>query len=550
MSELPTPITREEIYLDAIAEDDASINLPTPNTREEIYLNAIANSLGNADLPTPITREEMYLYEIAGGGGGGGEQEEKSVVFVDHEGVVARYTPTELKAMTEFPEPKEYEGLTFDCWNWSLENAKQTVDSRGELIIGANYHTTDNKLHLFVKIPETKKTHKFGFASESGSTITIDFGDGSSEETLSGAGSGTVKYVSHTFEEGGSYVIKIGVSDGNNIYLSGNSSNAYSYLTGSTYAESISSANIIEKIETPSNVIVSKYAFANMSMLNVVSVSSTMEFGDNYGYNFYSCTSLGGFVFPKNSTFVPPNLFQINCPASFISTNDSIEKIYDYSFYELYNLTNIVIPDTVEEIGRYAFAKCYSLKKIILPTALAMIGESAFDMCYRLEDIVLQNGITRIDGSVFSQTTSLKNLIIPSTVTSFGSDNLYMCSSLNEFSINSVFIPARTCTNSCLKKLSLGENVVTISQNSFSSCFGLSEVVIPSSVTTIESGAFGFCYSLHTIKFSRSTPPTIYSTTFSNLPRTCVIMVPSGSLSAYTSAQYYPSSSTYSYVEY
>lgn len=49
------------------------MSLPTPNTRKEQYLNAIAT--GNAGgLPTPITREEEYLDAIAksGGGGGGG----------------------------------------------------------------------------------------------------------------------------------------------------------------------------------------------------------------------------------------------------------------------------------------------------------------------------------------------------------------------------------------------------------------------------------------------------------------------------------------------
>lgn len=48
------------------------MSLPTPNTRKEQYLNAIAT--GNAGgLPTPITREEEYLDAIAKSGGDGGE---------------------------------------------------------------------------------------------------------------------------------------------------------------------------------------------------------------------------------------------------------------------------------------------------------------------------------------------------------------------------------------------------------------------------------------------------------------------------------------------
>lgn len=42
-----------------------------PITREEKYLNAILSG-DTSDLPTPITRVEMYLYDIAMNGGGGG----------------------------------------------------------------------------------------------------------------------------------------------------------------------------------------------------------------------------------------------------------------------------------------------------------------------------------------------------------------------------------------------------------------------------------------------------------------------------------------------
>lgn len=47
------------------------MSLPTPNTRKEQYLNAIATG-DSSGLPTPITREEEYLEAIARNGGGGG----------------------------------------------------------------------------------------------------------------------------------------------------------------------------------------------------------------------------------------------------------------------------------------------------------------------------------------------------------------------------------------------------------------------------------------------------------------------------------------------
>lgn len=56
------------------------MSLPTPNTRKEQYLNAIAT--GNAGgLPTPITREEEYLDAIARSGGGSGDGDMKKSVY-------------------------------------------------------------------------------------------------------------------------------------------------------------------------------------------------------------------------------------------------------------------------------------------------------------------------------------------------------------------------------------------------------------------------------------------------------------------------------------
>lgn len=44
----------------------------TPVTRKEKFLSAAVGETSTSDLPTPVTREEIYLNEIAQGGGGGG----------------------------------------------------------------------------------------------------------------------------------------------------------------------------------------------------------------------------------------------------------------------------------------------------------------------------------------------------------------------------------------------------------------------------------------------------------------------------------------------
>lgn len=85
----------------------------------------------------------------------------------------------------------------------------------------------------------------------------------------------------------------------------------------------------------------------------------------------------------------------------------------------------------------------------------------------------------------------------------------------------------------------------------------ITSVIIPNTVTDIGYGVFANCTDLESITFEGSTPPTVdgsnpygEGTAFEELPSTCVIRVPTGSLSAYTSAENYPDSTEYTYVEY
>lgn len=94
--------------------------------------------------------------------------------------------------------------------------------------------------------------------------------------------------------------------------------------------------------------------------------------------------------------------------------------------------------------------------------------------------------------------------------------------------------------------------MTSIGSSAFSNSYSLASIVIPSSVTSIiGSYVFRNCYCLGFIKFSSTTPPTVASANaWTGIPTDCVIYVPRGSLAAYTGASNYPSSSTYTYVEY
>jgi hypothetical protein len=79
----------------------------------------------------------------------------------------------------------------------------------------------------------------------------------------------------------------------------------------------------------------------------------------------------------------------------------------------------------------------------------------------------------------------------------------------------------------------------------------MTKIEIPSSIETIAAEAFTTCSGLGIIKFLGSTPPTVANANaFTSLENSCRILVPEGSLAAYTSAQNYPDHTKYTYEEY
>ena len=123
----------------------------------------------------------------------------------------------------------------------------------------------------------------------------------------------------------------------------------------------------------------------------------------------------------------------------------------------------------------------------------------------------------------------LTSIEIPDGTTSIGNSSFYYCSVLI-----SVTIP---------------NSVETIGDSAFIECSSLTSVTIGNSVTSIGDYAFDNCSALSVIEFLPTTPPDIQSNTFGSVTTNCVIYVPNGTLSAYTSAEYYPDPSTYTYIE-
>ena len=500
---------------------------------------------------------------------------EKDVNFIDYDGTLLySYTSNEFSALTAMPANPTHTGLTAQGWNWTLSDAKTHVATYGKLYIGQVYITSDGKSRFYITIDDASML-SLRLAFGVNGSLTIDWGDNSSTETVTDNDGSVNHYVDHTYASTGNYVISI--DSGTSSVLFGDYISGYSTKglfiqppTGywpanntSYYTTSDSSffGKILRKIE-------GGVAFANYRSLT--------------SRTFYGCTNLETVTLPNreyvNSFYYPQYMFFGCIKLKAIVLPDNSGDIQMNMFDGCTSLSAVSLPKTLITINSYAFQNCHSLEHITLPNGVYYIYSNAF-LGSGIKDIIIPESVIYMNYCVFSK-SHLKRIDIRATNLAtwysqmFSESNgleevdlsMIKCATLNGYtfewciSITSIVLPNYAnyeiigsyefshCNS--LEHITIPNTVTTINSYAFQYCYSLHKITIPASVNYIGQYAFQYCYSLNEIHFLGTTPPSLSgSSVFIQLPTACKIYVPSGSLSAYTSATNYPSSSTYTYIE-
>lgn len=225
------------------------------------------------------------------------------------------------------------------------------------------------------------------------------------------------------------------------------------------------------------------------------------------------------------------NLYSLYGILRRIEIGENVPGIGGYAFYDYRKLKSIAIPNTMTYFNDDSFTGCADLKYITFPSYennYIIVGEYAFYMS-GIEYMSIPGSDMSIGGYAFQECRKLKSVAC-SRYTSVQSYAFDACESIDAFILPN--------DPSGLQP--------DIALNSFS----ISSIIVPSLIPIIYGEVISNGYGLYEIHFRRATPPTLVtSDIFSQLPIGCKIYVPTGSLSAYTSATNYPSSSTYTYIE-
>lgn len=152
----------------------------------------------------------------------------------------------------------------------------------------------------------------------------------------------------------------------------------------------------------------------------------------------------------------------------------------------------------INAISSYAFYYCMGLKRAYIPANITTLSTYTFTSCVSLAEVIFE---------------------APDRITAASIQNaFYYCHSLqkiNAFSIKGTATINGTVRNCyCLKEFTIPEGNTSIAANSLANMYGLAKL---------------FC-------LPTSAPTVANSNAFSNLPATCAIKVPKGSLSSYQGA--------------
>ncbi len=284
--------------------------------------------------------------------------------------------------------------------------------------------------------------------------------------------------------------------------------------------------------------------FRCTGLTSVVIPNTVSSIGDNA---FEGCSNMASVTIPNSVTYISTRTF---CGSGLTSVTipNSVTVIGRSAFHACGQMASVIIPNSVTSIDMEAFRQT-GLTSVTIPNSVRTIGGAAFAECPRLESVTLPDSITELEFWVLMGCSSLSSITIPSSVTSIDIhafswsgnvtsivvesgnevyDSRENCNAIIETASNKLFIG---CMNTVIPN-----TVTSIGDEAFDRCFRLSSITIPSSVTSIGNSAFTNCTGLTEITTLATTPPTLGSDVFSNVPTDIPVYVPCGSLASYQAA--------------
>ena len=523
------------------------------------YLTGAQTIAGDANLVAANIAQGVSIFGVTGTHSSG-SPEEKYLNFYDYDGTLLySYSYSEACNLSALPPNPSHSGLVSDGWNWPLGAIRDATSNYFYTVIdvGQLYHRSSGNTTISLRY--------MGQRIIAGYYLQLYFGYATRVNVSTNDGSGSYEYVT-----GSNEYVTIGpftpTSDDTELTIeveSGlikfehNDTHCILRVDGNSdgLENNIAALDAIYDIRIGNNVAIGPYGLCHLRNLETILLpngSSQFIYEGLGAHAFEGCTKLKHVNLP--AIFMNSHCFN-GCKKLRVVTfewDEDFEELSEYFFLDS-GLVHTSLPYSVYMIDEYAF-KNTNLQRLGLnvnggPSRNAIeIYDYAFYNCIDYDGIICDydhdpfareagfgaDNAIGISAYAYFGCLSLKNAWFGEYISYIG-DYAFSGSGIVSFKWDSWLfdsamniIPTGCCKN----------------------CDNLTYVVLPESIHQIYDEAFANCKSLAIIQFYSEVPPAVYnSNAFANLPTYCQIYIPEGTLSAYTSATNYPSSSTYTYLE-
>ncbi len=266
--------------------------------------------------------------------------------------------------------------------------------------------------------------------------------------------------------------------------------------------DAFAECNKIESLVIPDSVTdIGNNAFKQCYNITEVTIGNKVA---NIGENaFYGCNRIEKVYISDIESYLNIN-FQ---------NKNSTPMIYaDKLYLNNKRVTSLDIPEGVTKISDYALS-CDSIKSVSLPESLQSIGEGAFKGNGQLSSVSIPDNVTAIGVDAFKDCNSLTEITLPfvgtapdgnKTVDSvfgsiFGCRESKLLGTTEQIYADGssafYYIP------STLQKVTL-TNAEQIPYGAFSNCTNLTEITIPENTVSIGDNAFKGCEGLTTVNYN------------------------------------------------
>lgn len=328
---------------------------------------------------SPFNIYPNKILEISSGGNTIQEAEDNDVIFYDYDGFkVASYSITEAKELRELPTPPEHNGLTFQGWNWTL-NDIQTYNRRF-IDVGAIYTPTDGKTHIKVHIVDPSfDFFSFAIRVSGRMKIQVNYGDGQTYTMDRSSTASAGNYVlDHTYSQPGDYDITFTILVNTNnadywIYRS----NVYNYKN-----------HIIKELNIGNNMSLD-YSNSLMYFQGKLTIPSNIS---SFGGSCFSASNIPQINIPRQNIDYPNYCFyRVGGNISFPKTCTSWTTLNP--IYQNY-CKRIVLPEpaTTQTISNTTIANGIILDIVSIPSNVTIGHSSIIGGCGRLRGLDIVQG--------------------------------------------------------------------------------------------------------------------------------------------------------------